>query len=157
MYSVPVQIDSHHGIGELKGVLRFDGQQLVLQFQLADTIRGDFRNAPVELPLAIDNIAAARYGAGFLWLRPWIELRMSDIGAVVALPAEEAGRLRMRVPGADRRDARKIVDGINAMAAELRFARLDASISRMSAAHTIGSTTSPQQPMEGRRAEDGSE
>jgi hypothetical protein len=145
MYSVPVQIDSHHGIGELKGVLRFDGEQLLLQYQVADMIRGDFRTAPVDLPLAIDNIAAARYGAGFLWLRPWIELRMSDIAAVAGLPAAEAGRLRMRVPGADRRDARKIVDGVNAMAAELRFSRLDASISRMSTTDPLGSAAASRQ------------
>ncbi len=133
MYSVPVQADSQHGIGELKGVLRFDGHRLTLQYQLADPILAEFRTAPVELELPADALVNARYRAGFLWLRPSIELRASDIGTIATLPAEEAGRLRFRVPRGERVDARKIVDGVNAICAEVRFARLNDSINRMTA------------------------
>jgi len=143
MYSVPVRCDSHHGIGELKGILRYDGVRLTLQYQLADMIYGDFRMLPADLELATDNLVSAEYRAGFLWLAPSIELRVSDFRAIAALPAAEPGRLRLRVPRADRRDARKLVDGINALCADLRFARLNASIERMTATPPL--PTMPQQ------------
>jgi hypothetical protein len=140
MYSVPVRGDSFHNIGELKGILRYDGQRLTLQYQLAHIVHGDFRTAPVDLDLPAEIVVTARYRSGFLWLKPAIELQVSDIAAVSGLPAEQAGRLYLRVPSSERRDARKIVDGIIAMCAEQRIARLDASLERMTSGY--GATSS---------------
>jgi hypothetical protein len=131
MYSVPVRCDGHGGIGELRGVLRFDGQTLSLQYQTADPILHEFRSAPVELPLPAAIIVEAQFRAGFLWLRPAIELRLSDVQALARLPTREAGRLQLRLGLSDRRDARKIVDGVNAICADFRLARLDASLDAM--------------------------
>jgi hypothetical protein len=133
MYSVPVRCDGDSGIGELKGVLRVDGRQLSLQYQTADPIMHEFRTAPVELGLPAQIIEQAAFHPGFLWLFPRIELRVSDFKAFAALPTPEAGRLRLRLRFGDRGNARKIVDEINAIGTEMRLARLDQSISEMSA------------------------
>jgi len=128
MYSVPVRRDAQEGFGELKGVLRFDGRQLALQYQVADQVFHEFRTAPVELKLAPEAIAEAELSSGLLWLRPMLELRLADIAALGGLQTPEAGRLALKVRWRDRRDARRIVDGVNAICAELRLARLDASL-----------------------------
>ena len=131
MYSVPVRSDSYQGIGELKGILRFDGARLVLQYQTADPILAEFRTAPVELEIALPTLVQARYRSGLFGLAPEIEIRVSDFRELAALPVAEAGRLRLRVPRSERGDARKIVEEVNQICAQLRLARLDASITRM--------------------------
>lgn len=133
MYSVPVRRDASEGYGELKGLLRFDGGQLALQYQIADQVFHEFRTAPDELALPPEAIAEARLEGGFLGFRPVLELRFSDLAALGTLPLPEAGRLQLRVRRSDRRDARKIVDGVNAVCAELRLARLDASLDALAA------------------------
>jgi hypothetical protein len=131
MYSVPVRSNSYQGIGELKGILRFDGARLTLQYQTADPILAEFRASPVDLDLPAETVVNAQFRSGFLGLAPEIEIRVSDFRHLAKLPVAEAGRLRLRVPRRDRADARKVVEEINAMCAQQRLARLDASISRM--------------------------
>jgi hypothetical protein len=131
MYSVPVRCDAADGIGELKGVLRFDDRALSLQYQTADPIMHEFRSASVELPLPAEVIVEARFRSGFLWLLPAIELRLSDLQALARVPTPEPGRLRLRLGFSDRGDARRIVDGVNSICADFRLARLDASLDAM--------------------------
>jgi hypothetical protein len=131
MYSVPVRSNSYQGIGELKGILRFDGTCLTLQYQTADPILAEFRAPPVDLDLPAPTIVNAQFRSGFLGLAPEIEIRVSDFRHLAKLPVAEAGRLRLRVPRRDRGDARKVVEEINALCAQHRLAQLDASISRM--------------------------
>jgi hypothetical protein len=131
MYSVSVRSDSQQGIGELKGVLRFEDDRLRLQYQLADPILAEFRMQPVTLELALDNIAQATYRAGFLGLVPSVELRLTDFHPIAMLPTAEPGRLQLRVSRGDRGDARRIVEAVNAIRSEIRLARLNASIDRM--------------------------
>lgn len=128
MYSVPVRCEPHGVIGELKGVLRLDGDSLSLQYQIADRIMHEFRSVPVDLNFAPAALVEAKLFGGFLGLAPSLELRVTEIQALAALPAQEPGRLRMRVRFSDRGDARRIVDGINSICAEQRLARLDASL-----------------------------
>jgi hypothetical protein len=131
MYSVSVRCDAHDGIGELKGVLRFDGRQLCLQYQTADPIMHEFRMHPVTLELPPDMLVSARVRPGFLWLMPWLDLQVSDIAALAPLPTPEAGRLKLRLRFAERADARRIVDEIGALRTEVRLAELDRSLERM--------------------------
>ncbi len=144
MYSLPVRCDGNNGIGELKGVLRFDGNRLSLQYQTADPIMHEFRTAPVTLPIDPEIIVSARFSAGFLWLRPSISLRVSDIQTLAALPMVEAGVLKLRMRWADRRDARRIIDGIDSICTQMRLERLDQSINEMSA--SLSSRTRPHLP-----------
>lgn len=142
MYSVSVSSDSQQGIGALKGVLRFDDGRLLLQYQLADPILAEFRMQPVTLELALDNVSQATYHAGFLWLAPKIELRLADFHPIAALPTAQPGRLRLRVAGSDRADAQRIVESVNAIRAEIRLERLNASIDRMAGGHSSASRPS---------------
>src|SRR5690606_9196829 len=112
--------------------------RLTLQFQTADTIMHEFRTPPVELPLDPTTLVGAQYRAGFLWLRPTLHIRVSGIARVAALPAAESGHLRFRIPGSQRAIARKIVDGINAACAEVRYVQLNESIARMTAGDPLG-------------------
>lgn len=128
MYSVPVRCGAYGGTGDLKGVLRFDGRQLVLQYQVADGVFHEFRMAPVDLVFPPESVVEARLSAGLLWMAPAVEVRVSDLKLLAPIPTPEPARMRLRISPGDRAEARRIVDGINAVCAELRLARLDASL-----------------------------
>ena len=131
MYSVPVKCETHGGFGEMQGILRFDGQRLVLQYQTSDSMFGVLRSQPKEIDIPLDGVVDARCSPGWFWLLPRIQLRLSDFTAVAQLPAIEAGRLDLRVRWSDRHDARRLVEYVSAFCTELRYARMNAEISRM--------------------------
>jgi len=133
MYSVPVRCGAYGGTGELKGVLRFDGRQLVLQYQVMDGVFHEYRMAPVDLVFPAEAVVEARLSGGFLGLAPAVEVRVSDLQLLAPIPTPEPARMRLRVNAGDRAEARRIVDGINSVCAELRLARLDASLDQLAA------------------------
>lgn len=138
MYSVPVKCETHGGFGEMRGMLLFDGQRLVLQYQTADSMFGVLRSEPKQLELALETLLEARYSAGWFWLAPSVQLRVSDFNAIVQLPAAEAGRLQLRVRWSDRHDARRLIEGLSSLLAERRYALLNEQITRMTTSHPLG-------------------
>ena len=138
MHSVPVNCKTHGGFGELQGMLVFDGRRLLLQYRTADSMFGVLRSEPKQIEIALGTLADARYSAGFLWLAPTIHLRLSDFTAIAQLPAAEAGRLELRVRSADRRDARRLIESLSMLCAELRYQRLNEELNQMTASHPLG-------------------
>lgn len=138
MYSVPVKCETHGGFGELQGMLLFDGHRLILQYQTADSMFGVLRSGPKQIEIALETLVDARYSAGFCWLAPNVQLRLSDFSAMAQVPAIDAGRLKLGVRWSDRRDARRLVESLSAVCAERRFASLNAELDRMTASHPLG-------------------
>lgn len=119
-------------------MLLYDGKRLRLQYRTADSMFGVLRSDPKQVEIALDVIADARYSGGFLWLAPNIQLRVSDFTSIAQLPVAEAGRLEFKVRWSDRRDARRLIDSLSVLCAELRYQRLNEEISQMSASHPLG-------------------
>lgn len=121
----------------MQGILRFDGRRLVLQFQTADSMFGVLRSAPKEVEFALDSIVDARYSAGWFWLMPNIQLRLSDFRVLAQLPATEAGRAQLSVRWADRRDARRLIDSLATSCTERRYAKLNEQLDQMTTSHPL--------------------
>jgi hypothetical protein len=138
MYSVPVKCETHGGFGEMQGMLLFDGQRLLLQYQTADSVLGVLRSNPRQVEFALDSLMDARYGAGFFWLAPNIQLRLSDFNALAQLPSADGGRLQLSVRWADRRDAKRLIEGLSSLLSERRYAMLNEQITRMASSHPLG-------------------
>ena len=116
--SVPVHAEAYEGLGDIQGVLVFDGQCVRLSFQTADALFGVLKSKAQELQLALDAIDEVGYGLGWFWLLPYLELRLNDFGLLSQVPAARHGRLRLRVRFADRHLARRFSE-------QLRFARAE--------------------------------
>jgi hypothetical protein len=138
MYSVPVKCETHGGFGEMQGMLLFDGQRLLLQYQTSDSVFGVLRSTPRQVEFALDSLLDARYGAGWFWLAPNIQLRLSDFNALAQLPSADGGRLKLSVRWSDRSDARRLIEGLSSLLAERRYALINEQITRMTASHPLG-------------------
>ncbi|MCK7595257.1 hypothetical protein [Pseudomarimonas salicorniae] len=141
MDSVPFSCDAFGGFGEIQGILRLDADGLLLQYQTRDAVLGVLRTGMKTTLVPLDTLVAAQYRAGFLWLSPRIEIRVSDLTAVADIPSTEGGRLRLKVAFSDRGDARKLAHMLGGRLAEQRLDRLQGELDKMSVARSTG--TSP--------------
>lgn len=142
MDSVPFSCDAFAGFGQIQGIARMQPDGLLLQYQTRDAVLGVLRSAMKSALVPVDTLVSARYGAGFLWLSPRIEVRVSDLSAVADIPSTEGGRLLLKVAFGDRADARKLSHLLGGLLAEQRLNHLQDELDRMSAA---GSPARPAQ------------
>lgn len=143
MDAVSFRCDAYGGLGEVRGIARLDPNGLVLQYQMRDAVLGVLRTATQTTLIPSPTIVGCDYRAGFLWLLPWIDLRVSDLGPVENIPSREGGRLRLRFAFADRRAARALVTGIQARRAEFRLTHFESELERMSGARAPAASSTP--------------
>jgi hypothetical protein len=114
-------------VSRLQGLIRLEGASLVIEWSGAvewtevrgpevltrsETVAATRREIPAER-LADVTVRG--------WLRPRFELRAADLAAFEGVPTAENGRLSVRIPRAERRDAL-------ALAADLRDEMADAAL-----------------------------
>lgn len=131
MDAVSFRCDAYAGLGEVQGIARLEAEGLLLQYQMRDAVLGVLRTQTQTTLIPARTIVGCDYRAGFLWLMPWIDLRVSDLAAVENIPSREGGRLRLRFAFAERRAGRELVTGINARRAEFRLSHFETELDRM--------------------------
>lgn len=131
MDSVPFRCEAFAGFGAIQGIARLEPQGLLLQYQVHDAVLGVLRSAMKSALLPWPSLVDAGYRAGFMWLAPRIELRVSDMSALADIPSTEGGRLQLRIALGDRRDARRLTERIAARLTEQRLEHLQRELDRM--------------------------
>lgn len=134
MDSVPFSCEAFAGFGEIQGIARAQPDGLLLQYQTRDAVLGVLRSGMKSALVPAQSLVSARYRAGFLWMFPRIEVRLSDLSAVAEIPSTEGGRLVLKVAFGDRADARRLAEVMGGMLAEHRLNHLQGELDRMSAA-----------------------
>lgn len=132
MDSIPFTCIPSIGYGEVHGVARFSGEGIDLQYQLHDPVLGVRRPELHQSRIEVGAIAAIEFSSGTLWLKPSIELRLSDMSAVAAFPRNEDGRLQLRIGLRDRGPARKAVEQMRLYCSDQRYRQLQSEIDRLS-------------------------
>jgi hypothetical protein len=94
--TLPFTIDNvFQGLAETDGILSFDGTDLKLEFQTADTVVGllksDVEN--VKLPIAAIEEIAFRKG----WFTCSLVIRVSDMRAALAVPNFKEGEVKLKI------------------------------------------------------------
>lgn len=158
MDSVPFSCDAFAGFGEIQGIARMQPDGLLLQYQTRDAVLGVLRSGMKSALVPVQTLVSARYGSGFLWLSPRIEVRVSDLSAVADIPSTEGGRLVLKVAFGDRGDARKLAHLLGGLLAEQRLNHLQSELDRMSSAGSAAPTAqrsgiTPPVASSGRQAE----
>jgi hypothetical protein len=138
MYAVPVKCETHGGFGEMQGMLRFDGRTLLLQYQTSDSVLGVLRSQPRQVVIALDTLMDLRFRAGWFWLFPHLEMRLSDFEALAQLPEAKDGRVQLSVRFSDRDDARRLAAAVSSAVSEYRYALLSREIDEMTRGHPLG-------------------
>ena len=136
------KFDAYGGLGEVRGVLQFDGEQLRLHYQVVDAMLGAIRSKPREVVFEPEAVMDVTYSAGWFWLMPRVELLVSDVARISDIPLETAGSLRLHLPFAQRRVARRLVESLAMACSERRLRRFDSELARMGGGHRAASPES---------------
>lgn len=126
--SLSVFADAFEGLGEVRGMLHYDGRELKLEFQTADAIFGVLRSSPKTLVVPMDKVGAVECGLGWFWLMPWIGIELSDFGLLAQLPGMSDGRWRLRVRFKDRQALKRFTDALRFARSQAVHAALEAEV-----------------------------
>lgn len=125
------RFDAYGGLGEVRGVLQFDGELLRLHYQVADAMLGAIRSKPREVVFAPESVLEVSFSAGWFWLMPRVELQLSEVGKIADIPLETAGLLRLHLPFGQRKAARRLAASLALACSDRRLRRFDAELARM--------------------------
>ncbi|MBD8526333.1 hypothetical protein [Pseudomarimonas arenosa] len=131
MDTVTFRCPATPGFGEVEGVLRLSAAALHLQFHLYDAVLGVRRPEVHQVDLRWDGIASAAYQQGWFGRGARIDLVLNDIQPLAQFPRSEAG-FSLRLPWAQRRAGRKLVDELQHYLRDQRYARLQRDIDYLS-------------------------
>jgi hypothetical protein len=135
--SIAVFAEAYEGLGDVHGILSFDGRSLKLSFQTADALFGLLKSKTTELSMPLEAVEQLDFGLGWFWLMPYVELRLNDFSMLSQVPSAKHGRLKLRVRFADRHLARRFAE-------KLRFARAEHTHQQIEGSMPYGSHAAEQ-------------
>lgn len=100
MRSVPFRLDdAYGGLAEGRGLARLEGDVLVLEFQLKDSLFGAIKSQVKTLRLAPDDLESIRLRKGWFRRRLLVEARRLE--ALADLPGVDGTRVALKIARAD--------------------------------------------------------
>jgi hypothetical protein len=114
MASVPFTIPrACGGLAECHGLLRGEGDSLILEYQSQDKFLGLFRRRPqaVRIPLAqLESVDLKR--RGWFRVRRTLVIRTKSLFTLAAVPGSRQGQIELAITPADRAAAEQFVAGL---------------------------------------------
>ena len=110
--SVPVRLeDSWAGFASNSGLLRLEGESLVLDFETRDELLNMLKSGVKRLALPLKEIETCRWVPG--WFGGKIELSLRDMRLLEGIAGASQGRLKLTVARRDRDLAFGLVTNID--------------------------------------------
>ena len=130
---VPFTIDndSHLGLSETQGLLMCDGENLVIEFQIADTIIGALKGSMKRTVVPLGEVIRMEYRTRFFGLYNRLILRTRAQSSLTALPEAKQGQLRTIIRRVDRPLAETFAMEINGALGRIRGELMSEDIDRM--------------------------
>ena len=121
---VPFQTDkAYGGFAEVKGQLRFEGDELIVEFQVKDSLFGALKSDVKELGLPLSALEDLAFKKGWFGHRLTIRTRsMADLGD---FPGADGTELVVKVAKKDGDTARDLASHVLLLLSEERLRRLD--------------------------------
>jgi hypothetical protein len=117
MNSVPFTLGRlYGGFGQCDGLLRDEGDQLALEFQIKDAIAGVLKTGVRQARIPISDLVSVTLTKGWLgttWLGVTITLQAARMETFKDLPGAAPGRLELRVARKDTAAAERFVAGLH--------------------------------------------
>ena len=112
MKLVPFSIgDIWAGFGECKGLLKDEGDNLLLEFQITDSVTGILKSDVKAVRVARDDLVGVTVTRGWLgksWLGIKIIIQTSDMETLKEVPGMSQGRVELKIARKDADDAEKL-------------------------------------------------
>ena len=115
MNTVPFTVDLFGGLGKCEGLLRDEGEHLVLEFQNKDAVAGILKSDVREVRVPLKDLVSVTLTKGWLgtsWLGVTIVLQSGRMETLKDVPGMSQGRAELSIARKDRDAAEKFVAGL---------------------------------------------
>jgi hypothetical protein len=140
---VPFHFEAYGGWGQVEGLARQDETGLELQFSTKDALFGVLKTCRRSVRVPFEQLLSVRYGRGWFWLSPYIELRVRDLAALKGLPESDQGRIRLGLALRDRHDGHAFAADLELLRSRRRIQQLDRVLDGLTAPTSSAPTESP--------------
>ncbi len=123
MHSVPFTAEIYEGLAETQGVVRFEDNVLIIEFETKDSIVGFVKSGMQELTVPVSELEEAVFKKNIF--RAKILFRASRMKTFSALPNNKQGEVGLKVPKKYAKAAQDLVDSLNIAVMEAKIDRLD--------------------------------
>jgi hypothetical protein len=114
MTVVPFELEATYGgLAETSGLLSSTDAHLSLQFQSRDSIVGVVESDVNQIKIPLQEVASLSLKKSWLGLVHELEIQVSNLQAVAALPGMTQGRLVLSIARRDRDAAATFVSEVN--------------------------------------------
>src|SRR5579871_2846436 len=114
MNAVPFTIELYGGLGQCDGLLRDEGQQLVMEFQIKDSVAGLIKTNVRRVQIPLNDLVSVTLTKGWLgtsWLGVKVVLQATRMETVKDIPGMNQGRVELSVARKHRDAAEQFVAG----------------------------------------------
>ena len=130
---VPFTIDndSHLGLSETRGVLSCNGESLVIEFQIADSIIGALKGRMQTIEIPLSEVLRIELRSRFWGFYNRLTIVSRSQGLLEAMPETKQGRITAIIRRGDRSAAGDFCLELSTAIQRLRAERLDVDLGRM--------------------------
>jgi hypothetical protein len=112
MNAVPFTIELFGGLGQCDGLLRDEGKQLAMEFQIKDTLAGLIKTNVRQIQIPLKDLVSVTLMKGWLgtsWLGVKLVLQAARMDILQDVPGMNQGRIELSVARKDRDAAERFV------------------------------------------------
>ena len=116
MNAVPFTIELFGGLGQCDGLLRDEGKQLAMEFQIKDSLAGLIKTNVRKVQIPLKDLVSVTLTKGWLgssWLGVKIVLQAARMEIVQDVPGMNQGRVELSVARKDRDLAEQFVSDLH--------------------------------------------
>jgi hypothetical protein len=117
MNAVPFTLGHlYAGLGQCEGLLRDEGDNVCLEFQVKDAVAGIIKTGVRELRIPLKDLVSVTLTKGWLgntWLGVKITLQAARLETLKDMPGASQGRLELSIARKDRDAAERFVAGLH--------------------------------------------
>jgi len=110
MHAVPYHYDElYGGLADCQGLIRVDGKDLCLEFQVKDSVIGALKSSVKEVRIAIRELSSARLERRWFGLVNKLLIQASRLEPVKDVPGMNQGRIILGIARRDRLAAEQLI------------------------------------------------
>jgi hypothetical protein len=116
MNTVPFSVDFFAGLAKCEGLLRDEGEFVVLEFVNKDAVAGILEGGVQKVRIPLKELVSVTLTKGWLgntWLGVTIVLQAARMEALKDIPGMKQGRVELSVARKDRLAAERFVEGLH--------------------------------------------
>ena len=110
MTSVPFTMSVYGGMAECQGLIRPDGDSLLLEYQVQDNLFHILRGRPRSVRIPLADLEAVELRGG--WFGRTLVIQARSLMALAQVPNSKQGRVELTIARADVQAAERLVTGV---------------------------------------------